>query len=81
MSFPWPVIDEEAILEEALGIAQRYFSLPQDEAKYADVESRAGHAIMEDWRGGVRNKAVLANKAIAEIEEHHPLGKRLPGAS
>ena len=81
MSFPWPVIDEEAILEQALGIALRYFDLPQDEAEYADVESRAGHTIMEDWRRGVRNKVVLANKAIAEIEEHHPLRKRLPRAS
>jgi hypothetical protein len=33
MSFPWPVIDEEAILEEALGIALRYFDLPHDEAE------------------------------------------------
>jgi hypothetical protein len=82
MSFLWPAIDEEAILEEALGIALRYFDLPQDEAEYADVESRAGHAIMEDWRRGVRNKAVLATPKSRSItrsgrdcaerrEQHH----------
>jgi hypothetical protein len=36
---------------------------------------------MADWRRGVRNKIVLANKAIAEVEEHHPLGNRLRRAS
>jgi hypothetical protein len=81
MSFPWPAIDEEAIFEQALGIALRYFDLPRHEAEYADVESRAGHAIMEQWQRGVRNKAVLANKAIAEIKKHHSLGKRLRRAS
>ena len=34
---------------------------------------------MVEWRRGVRNKAVLANKAIAEIEKHHPLGNKLCG--
>jgi hypothetical protein len=34
------------------------------------------------WRTGDEgNKAVLANKAIAEIEEHHPLRKRVPRTS
>jgi hypothetical protein len=57
MSFPWPAIDEEAIFEQALGIALRHFDLPHDEAEYADVESRAGHTIMEDWRRGKQGSA------------------------
>jgi hypothetical protein len=77
MSFPWPVNDGEAILDEALNIALRYFNLPHDEAEYADVESRVGQTIMEDWRRGVRDKRILANKAIAELEEHHRLGNKL----
>jgi hypothetical protein len=75
MSFPWPV--DELILDNALDIAMRYFDLPPDEEQYASVESFAGEAIMTDWRRGVRNEAVLANKAIAEVERNHPLGKKL----
>src|SRR5437763_7348891 len=81
MSFPWPVTDDELVLDEALDIALRYFDLPQDEAQYASVESFAGEAIMAEWRRGVRNKVVLANKAVAEIEEHHPLRKKLSPVS
>jgi hypothetical protein len=81
MSFPWPVTEDELVLNDALDIAMRYFDLPADENQYADVESFAGEAIMADWRRGVRNKIVLANKAIAEVEEHHPLGNRLRRAS
>ena len=51
------------------------------EAQYATVESFAGEAIMAEWRRGVRNKVVLANKAVAEIEEHHPLRKKLSPVS
>jgi len=79
MSFPWPVTDDELVLDEALDIALRYFE--QDEAQYATVESFAGEAIMAEWRRGVRNEVVLANKAIAEIEEHHPLRKKLSSVS
>jgi hypothetical protein len=75
MSYPWPVIEADSVLNEALDIAMRYFDLPSGEEEYADVETFAGQAIMEDWRRGVRNKSVLANKAIAEIEERHRLGK------
>jgi hypothetical protein len=35
-------------------------------------KAAAGEAIKAEWRRGVRSKVVLANKAIAEIEEHHP---------
>jgi hypothetical protein len=77
MGFPWPVTDDELTLSEALDIAMRYFDLPPDEERYADVESFAGDAIMAEWRRGVRNKVVLANKAIAKVEEHHPLRKKL----
>jgi hypothetical protein len=75
MSFPWPV--DELILDNALDIAMRFFDLPPDEEQYASVESFAGEAIMADWRRGVRNDAVLANKAIAEVEMNHPLGETL----
>jgi hypothetical protein len=81
MSFPWPAIDDELVLNDALDIAMRYFDLPSDEEEYASVESFAGEAIMADWRRGVRNKIVLANKAIAEVEENHPLGNKLRRAS
>jgi hypothetical protein len=77
MSFPWPVTDDDLTLNEALDIAMRYFDLPPDELEYADMESFAGEAIMEDWRRGVRDKSVLANKAIAEIEQHHPRVNKL----
>jgi hypothetical protein len=80
MSFPWPAIQADQILDEALDITMRYFDLPPGEEEYADIETLAGEAILEDWRRGVRNKSVLANKAIAEIEERHPLGKLRRGS-
>ena len=75
MSFPWPA--DEPILDSALDIAMRYFDLPPDEEQHASVEFFAGEAIVADWRRGVRNRVVLANKAIAEVEKNHPLGKKL----
>lgn len=75
MSFPWPV--DEPTLNSALDIAMRYIDLPPDEEQYASVESFAGQAIMVHWRRGVRNDVILANKAIAEVEKDHPLGKKL----
>ena len=77
MSFQWPVTEGDLILSEALDITMRYFDLPRDEEEYAGVENYAAEAIMDDWRRGVRNKSVLANKAIAEIEEHHPFANSL----
>jgi hypothetical protein len=82
MSFPWPVIDDdELFLNDALDIAMRYFELPQDEGEFASMERFAGEAIMANWRSGVRDKIALANKAIAEVEEHHPLVNKLRRAS
>lgn len=81
MGFPWPVTEDELVLDDALDIAMRYFDLPHDEEEYGGLQSFAAEAIMEDWRRGVRNKVVLANKAIAEIEEHHPLRNELRRAS
>jgi hypothetical protein len=75
MSFPWPV--DELILDDALDIAMRYFDLPPDEEQHASIEAVAGQAILADWRRGVRNEGILANKAIAEVEKDHPLGKKV----
>jgi hypothetical protein len=80
MSFPWPVTDHELVLNEALDLTMRCFDLPHDEEAYAGMETFAGEAIMEEWRRGVRNKVVLANKAVAEIEKRHPLGSKLSRA-
>jgi hypothetical protein len=77
MSFPWPAAGDDLVLDAALDIAMRHFNLPSGEEQYADLESFAGAAIMEDWRRGVRNKTLLANKAIADVEQHHPLGMKL----
>lgn len=81
MSFPWPVTDDELVLSEALDIAMRYFDLPADEEEHAGVELFAAEVIMDDWRKGARSKTVLANKAIAEIEERYPFANRLRRAS
>jgi len=48
MSFPWPVTDDELILNEALAITLRYFDLPSNEDQYAGVETFAGEAIMDE---------------------------------
>ena len=75
MSFPWPV--DELILNNALDIAMRYFDLPQGRGAACQRRILRREAIMADWRRGVRDEAVLANKATAEVEMNHPLGERL----
>ena len=40
MSFPWPVIDDDLVLDDALGIALRHLDLPADEEQYAELFSR-----------------------------------------
>jgi hypothetical protein len=77
MTRPWPVAENEFLLEDALDIAMRYFDLPPDSAEYASVEKFAADAIMDEWKLGVRHKIVLANKAIAVIEDRHPLTNEL----
>ena len=77
MSFPWPVTDDELLLNDALEIVMRYFDLPLDEQDYTSVEKFAAEAILEEWKLGTRHKIMLANKAIAAVEEHHPLASKL----
>jgi hypothetical protein len=77
MTHPWPVTENEFLLDDALDIAMRYFDLPPDSAEYASVEKFAADAIMDEWKLGVRHKIVLANKAIAVIEDRHPLANEL----
>ena len=62
---------------DALAIALRNFDLPSNEEDYARVERVAADAIIEEWKLGVRHMTVLANKAIAAVEEHHPLADKL----
>jgi hypothetical protein len=77
MNFPWPVTDGGAVLDEALDIAMRYFDLPSNEEDYVSVEKLAADAIVDEWKLGVWHMTVLANKAIAAVEEHHPLADKL----
>jgi hypothetical protein len=77
MTRPWPVTENEFLLDDALDIAMRYFDLPPDPAEYASVEKSAADAIMDEWKLGMRHKIGLANKAIAVIEDRHPLANEL----
>ena len=74
---PWPVTENEFLLDDALDIAVRYFDLPPDSTEYASVEKFAADAIMDEWKLGMRHNIVLANKAIAVIEDRHPLANEL----
>ena len=49
MSFPWPVIEADQTLNDALDIAMR--DLPAGEEECADVESFAGQAIIDTIGG------------------------------
>jgi hypothetical protein len=77
MSFPWPVTDNELVLNDALDLVMRYFDPPLDEKDYASVEKFAVEIICEEWKAGTRHKLALANKAIRAVEERHPLGNKL----
>jgi hypothetical protein len=77
MSFPWPVTDDELVLNDALEIVMRYFDLPLDEQDYSSVEKFAAETILQEWKLGARHKIMLANKAIAAVEERHPLASKL----
>jgi hypothetical protein len=65
------------VVKDELEIVMRYFDLPLDEKDYASVEKFAAQAIFEDWKAGTRHKIILANKAIAAVEESHPLANKL----
>ena len=77
MSFPWPVTDDELVLNDALDIVMRYFDPPLDQQDYASVERFAAEFIFQEWKAGTRHKLALANKAIHAVEEHHPLASKL----
>ncbi len=77
MSFPWPVTDDELVLNDALDIVMHYFDPPLDQQDYASVERFAAELIFQEWKAGTRHKLALANKAIQAVEERHPLGNRL----
>ena len=47
MTRPWPVTENEFLLDDALDIAMRYFDQPPDSAEYASVEKFAVDAIMD----------------------------------
>jgi hypothetical protein len=48
MTRPWPVTENEFLLDDALYIAMRYFDLPADSAEYASIEKFAANAIMDE---------------------------------
>lgn len=77
MSFPWPVTDDELVLNDALDIVMRNFNLPLDDADYASVERLAAEVIFEEWKAGTRSKLALANKAKQAVEQRHPLANKL----
>ena len=42
MTRPWPVTENEFLLDDALDIAMRYFDLPPDSAEYAQRREVCG---------------------------------------
>ena len=65
MSFPWPVIEADQTLNDALDIAMRS-TCRQARRSALTWNPSPGRHHRHDWRRGVRSKSVLANTAIGE---------------
>jgi hypothetical protein len=84
MTRPWPVTENEFLLDDALDIAMRYFDLPPDSAEYASVEKFAVDAIMDRPQPRrLHQVLVFAGRSIEapcpssrRARLHHPHGIR-----
>ncbi len=84
MTRPWPVTENEFLLDDALDIAMRYFDQPPDSAEYASVEKFAVDAIMDRPQPRrLHQVLVFAGRSIEascpssrRARLHHPHGIR-----
>jgi hypothetical protein len=68
MPLPWPIIDDEAVLYEALDIAMDYLERTGQAEDHDAVEAMAASVVLRSYARGVRHRIRLANDAIRALE-------------
>jgi hypothetical protein len=69
MPYPWPMMDVDPTLNNALEIAMGYLEGSGLAYPYSEKQRRAADAILAAWQSGVRHQLRLANSAISAIEQ------------
>ncbi|MBU6465027.1 MAG: hypothetical protein KGL35_07845 [Bradyrhizobium sp.] len=64
--FPWPVTDEELILDKALASVLNTYNAHGDEEE-AVVEEAAARLIIEAYNQGIRDEAALSRFALRAL--------------
>jgi hypothetical protein len=78
MLHPWPLVDVDAVLQEALDIALDYLEFTGQAFPYSETQRICALAILTAWRAGTKHRIRLANYAINVIEKKLVIGGSLP---
>lgn len=69
--FPWPITDEELLLNNALDAVMSSYE-PGGDHEEALVQKAAASLIVEAYNQGVRDKETLANYALRSLQLGRP---------
>jgi hypothetical protein len=67
MRLPWPSIDSDIVLYQALDIAMAYLENTGQEHDHDALKMRAATMILASYDRGVRHRIRLANDAIVAL--------------
>jgi hypothetical protein len=70
-AFPWPVTDDELLLNNALGEVLAAYG-PRGENEAAWVSEAAGKLIVEAYERGVRDPEALVHYALRTLRRGRP---------
>jgi hypothetical protein len=69
MSYPWPLLDPDPVLEEALNIALDCLAATGQGKIGDDKRNLVASSIMTSWRKGMRHRIQLANVGIVAVQQ------------
>ena len=69
MSYPWPLLDPDPVLEEALDIALDYLAATGQGKIRDDTRNLVASSVMTSWRKGMRHRIQLANVGIVAVQQ------------
>ena len=72
MSYPWPLLDPDPVLEEALNIALDYLAATGQAKIRDDTRNLVASSVMTSWRKGMRHRIQLANVGIVAVQRLQP---------
>jgi len=67
--FPWPVTDEDLVLDNALASVLNAYDARGDEEE-AVLRKAAAKLTIEAYNQGIRDEAILSRFALKELQAH-----------